>query len=121
MADKKLMEVETITLNSKSVELLLWKLSNITEQLKIISYSYLGPGWDGSEAKPITKQAIYRALNYLNDLPSLTDIPASTTMKDGSIWFEDEKGIIHAICTNIGTLLKERKEIDRFIGKVYGK
>lgn len=118
---EKLIEVEEIKLNKKSVELLLWKLSLIDAQLKILSYSFLGPGWDGQNAKPITKQSIYRALTYLNDLQSMIDIPASTTMKDGSIWFEDEKGTIHAICTNIGTLIKERKEIDKYIGKVYGK
>lgn len=118
---KDLLETETITLNAKSVEVLLWKLDNIEAQLKVMSYSFLGPGWDGDGAKPITKQSIYRAIQYLTEFSHLHEIPASTTMKDGSIWFEDEKGVVHAICTNIGTLLKDRKEIDKYIGKLYGK
>lgn len=120
---EKLIEAtdEKVTLNKRAAELLLWKLSILDAYHRLFSYTFYGAGWDGQSAKPPSKKALLRGYNYLQDLQSLTDIPASVPMKDGSIWFEDEKGEVHAICTDIGTLIKDRKEIDKYIGKVYGK
>lgn len=114
-------EVESITLNKKTVEMLLWKIANLEAQCKLFTYSCYGAGWDGYDAKPISKKALLRAAHYLSDLVFLSDIPASTTLKDGSIWFEDEDGGVHAICTTIGTLITDRKEINKYLGKTYGK
>lgn len=112
---------ETVTFSKKAVEIIFWKFSLTNAYNKLYSYGYYGSGWDGQDAKPISKKALLRAFNYLEDLPSLSEIPASVPIKNGSIWFEDEKGTVHAVCTDMGVLLKDRKEIDKYIGKIYGK
>lgn len=114
-------EKQTITFSTKAAEILFWKLSLLDAHNKLHSYNFYGPGWDGQDAKPISKKALLRAFNYLEELQYLKEIPASVPIKNGGIWFEDEKGEVHAICTENGTLIKERKEIDRYLGKVYGK
>lgn len=124
MAEKLItedLEKETVVFSKKAAEILFWKLSMLDSHNKLHSYSFYGPGWDGQDAKPISKKALLRAFHYLEEIAYPKEIPASVPIKNGSIWFEDEKGEVHAICTENGVLIRDRKEIDKYLGKVYGK
>jgi len=114
-------DIDGITLNTKSAELLMWKLSLNDRLMEVMAYGFLGPGWDGKKAKAPTKQAIYRAIMYLKDLNTLTPLPVAAPLVDGSISFEEENGKLTCLITEYGMLLRERKAIDDYTNKIYGK